>query len=324
MKDFTSSKWFMVLVSFGLALLLFFNANSNSTFFNNDSGSSNQPNFSVIAEEVPVSVKYDANEYFISDFKEKMSVVLKSSNRILLDTELNSETRHFVLEADLSGYKEGKHKVDIKVLNLPSGVTATLESPQISFDLEKRVSQSFNVHPKLNDNLFKNGYTLEGINLSPSQVTVTTGEKTMKNIDDVIVSVEQDKEIVSDFEKEYDVYAIDKEGNILTAIVDPAKVNVRIDVSTPSKSVPVKIKQSGKIPEGIKEYTFTSPVQNVEIIGSRDVIDEIEAVEVLVDTSTIKETKTGDYKIEKINNVTTNPETISVTITPKLVEKPKK
>ena len=314
----------MILVSFGLALLLFFNANSNTTFFSNQDKQNSQPSFSVIAEEVPITVKYDANEYFISEYKETMSVVLKSSNRILLDTELNIETRNFGLEADLSGYKSGKHKVDIKVMNLPAGVEATLESPQMTFDLEKRVTNSFTVHPKLNDNLLKNGYTLESINIVPDLVTVTTGKKTMSNIADVIVSVEQDKEIVSDFEKEYDVYAIDKSGNILSTIVNPAKVKVKIDVTAPSKSVPVKIKQAGKIPQGVKSYTFTSPIQNVEIIGPRDDIDAIEEVEVLVDTSTIKETKTGDYEIEKLSNVTMDPETISVTITPKLIEKQKK
>ncbi|MGX6961562.1 CdaR family protein [Vagococcus xieshaowenii] len=321
MKDFTSSKWFVILVSFGIALLLFFNANSDNNFFNSSSNSNTQPTFSVVAEEVPVSVKYDADAFFISAYKESMSVVLKSSNRILLDTEMNSETRNFMLQADLTGYKAGKHKVDIKALNLPAGVEVTLESPQITFDLEERITQTFNVHPKLNDNLLKNGYTLEDIGLTPESVAVTTGKKTMNKIADVIVSVDQDKEIVSDFEKEYDVYAIDNEGNILTTIIDPSKIKVNIDVTAPSKSVPVTIKQSGKIPDGVKSYSFTTPVQNVEIIGSRDVIDSINQVEVFVDTSTIKETKTGDYKIETINNVTMNPETVSVTITPKLVDK---
>ena len=323
MKNFTTSKWFTIGVSFLFALLLFLNANSDNNFFNSKDSQSTQPSFSAIAEEVPVIVKYDDSKFFVSDFKESMSVILKSSNRILLDTELNKETRHFTLEADLTGYKVGKHTVDIKVVNLSTGVKTTLESPQMTFNLEKRVSKTFNVHPKLNDNLLKNGYTLKDIALSPSSVVITTGEETMDKVADVIVSVEQDKEIVSDFEKEFDVYAIDKEGNILTTISDPAKIKVSIDVTAPSKSVPVKFTQSGKIPQGIEGYTFTSATQTVEVIGARDVIDNINEVEVLVDTSTIKETLKGDYKIEKISNVSMDPETISVTVTPKLSDKNK-
>lgn len=324
MNKFTSSKMFMSLLALAFAVILFVNANSTSGIFSKNKVLVSQPTLSAVANDVSIKVKYDDKKYFMSGYQETTTVYLKSSNKILLDTEANLETRKFSLEADLSKYKEGTYEVPVKIKNLSNGVEATLKDNKITVTIEKRETKKFNVQTKIHDNLLKNGYILDKISLDPSQVEITTGSKTMKAISDVLVSIDEQDGIMSDFSKKLEVYALDNKGNILSVISSPSTVLVNLKVTAPSKSVPIKFLQSGKIPSKIDRYDFISDTKNVEIVGSRELLDKIDEAHVLIDTSNITETGTNNYKVEPINGVKIYPSTVSVTVTPHAKEETKK
>lgn len=321
MNKVTSSNKFTALLALAFSLLLFFNANFPSGLFSKDENQPNIRTLEAVVSDVPIKLVYDDSQYFVSGHQETTTVYLSSTNRLLLDTETNEQTRKFVLEADLTNRQPGTYEVEVEVKNLTSGVKAELKDPKISVKLEKRMTKTFPVNVRINDDLLKNGYTIEETNVSPSEVEITAGEETINSITDVLVSIDQDQQISSDFSNRLDVYAIDAQGNVLNVIANPSTVMVSLNVIAPMKTVPLVIKQSGKIPEGVESYTFTSETQNVEITGPREIIDDIDEVIALVDTSTITETATNTYSIEEIDNVKLNPATVRITVTPKLAEK---
>ena len=83
-------------------------------------------------------MKYDSDKYFISGYSYGAEVYLTSTNRIKLDSEVNNDTRNFKIVADLTHSHPGTVSVNLRVENLPSGVTATVSPDKISVTIGKK------------------------------------------------------------------------------------------------------------------------------------------------------------------------------------------
>lgn len=321
MDKITSSQWFTRLLALFFALLLFFNVNSEGK----PVGINSNASLAAVAEQVPIRVKYDETKYYVASYEETTTVYLKSSNKVLLDIETNEQTRNFKVEADLTGYGEGTYEVPLKVTGLNQVVEATLKDKKLHVRIEKRESRVYDVTPKINDNLLKNGYTLENIMIEPEQVEITSGANTLDQIDQVVAALDDDRDLSDDLSKRVDVVALDKEGNVLSVIIVPTTVTMSVHVEAPSKSVPLKINQSGAIPSGIKSYEFTSEYENITISGPREALDKVTEIELFIDTTTIFDEKTDKFSLTPPENIKVDPVSVEVTITPiKSEAKPEK
>jgi len=136
-KRFFTKRLWLTLVSIFFAILLFLTANSVNY------GSRNQTTgllqtYNHTLENVPIDIKYDSNKYFISGYSYDTEVYLTSTNRVKLDSEINNDTRHFKVVADLSNAKEGTNKVPLEIKDLPSGVSAEASPTTINVTVGKK------------------------------------------------------------------------------------------------------------------------------------------------------------------------------------------
>ncbi|WP_314059236.1 CdaR family protein [uncultured Vagococcus sp.] len=320
MDKITDSKWFTRILALFFALLLFFNATAINQPLKSPTSDTG---LTTSVDDVPIKLKYDENKFYVAGYEATTTVYLKSSNQLLLDIESNSQTRNFKVEADLTSYSVGVYEVPLKVTGLNQAVRATLKDKNIQVRIEKRETRNFNVTTKVNDNLLKNGYSLENISVDPSQVAITSGTTTLDQIDQVVASLDDDRDLSDDLSKRVDVVALDKDGNVLSVIIDPTNVIMKVTVDAPSKSVPLTLKQSGSIPSGIASFKFDTSYENVKISGPREAIDQIESLEVYIDTSKITESKTDTYTITAPENVKVDPVAVEVNITAVKSDKPK-
>lgn len=320
MDKITDSRWFTRILALFFALLLFFNANSITNPIKNTNSDSG---LSASVDDVPIKLKYDENKFYVAGYEETTTVYLRSSNQLLLDIESNTQTRNFKVEADLTSYSEGVFEVPLEVTGLNQAVRATLKDKNIQVRIEKRETRTFDVTPKVNDNLLKNGYSLENISVDPSQVAITSGTTTLDQIDQVVASLDDDRDLSDDLSKRVDLVALDKEGNVLSVIIDPTNVIMKVTVDAPSKSVPLTLKQSGSIPSGIASFEFDSSYENVKISGPRAAIDQVESLDLYIDTSNLTESKTDTYTITAPENVKVDPVAVEVKITAIKSDKPK-
>ncbi len=320
MDKLTDSKWFTRILALCFALVLFFNANSINQPLKNPTS---QTGLEISVNDVPIKLKYDESKYYVAGYEETTTVYLRSSNQLLLDIESNSQTRNFKVEADLTSYAEGVFEVPLKVTGLNQAVRATLENKNIQVRIEKRETRNFEVTTKVNDNLLKNGYSLETISVEPSQVAITSGATTLDQIDQVVASLDDDRDLSDDLSKRVDIVALDKEGNVLSVIIEPTTVIMKVTVDAPSKSVPLVLKQSGSIPAGISSFQFDTSYENVTISGPREAIDQVESLEVYIDTSNMTESKTDTFTITAPENVKVEPVAVEVKITAVKSDKPK-
>lgn len=312
MNKIIQSKWFTLVLTLAFAILLFWNANSDTKIIKNQK----VPRMTSVAENVPIQLRFDDEHFYVSGFDPTTTVNLESNNKVLLDGETNELTRSFSIEADLTELGEGHHQVPLKIKNLNSAVTATLKDTKINVTIEKRDTRQFKVTPEIDDNLLKQGYTLGSITTDPGEVSITAGDKTLDSIDKVSAVLGDVRNLTEDMTKQVDLVALDKSGNTLGVILDPSTVEVFVNVTAPSKSVPLEIKQSGAIALGIEKFTFKPEMDNIVIYGARETIDSIDKLELLIDTTGITKKENESYAITAPDGVELDPGVVQVEVNP--------
>lgn len=313
MKNDRKSPWFIRILSLFFAILLYCNANS---FVISHKTNNTVTNLEATAENVPVNVTYNQDKYFISGYKESVSVELTSNNKILLDKESNAETRGFSVVMDLTKYSVGTHEVPLQIVGLPNSVKGTVKPNKLSVTIENKDSNSFKVEPAIDNKIYQDGYSTKEVTIDPMNVKVSGSESSIQEIDRVIAGVSERTNVTGNFSEKVQPYAVNKAGEPLNVRIEPDTVTVNVKVNVPSKRVKITPIQSGTIPKGIKDFTFTLKDDMVDIEGPKEVLDEINGIELKVDTTNIRETTTSSYSVVVPNGVKAIPEMVSITVKP--------
>ncbi len=319
MEKVTRSKSFISLLALFFAFLLFLNANAQN---NSDGiGRSLSKTSQVVLTNVPIVLKYDSNAYYVSGYEETANVTLISANRVLLDTEANPQTRNFSLIADLTQLGEGTHEVPLSIVNLSRSVSAEFEPREIYVTIEKKAMVEMPVSFSLGMNQLKEDYSIEKTTIKPNMIEVTSGENTIKSITQVVAVLPANKVIDGNLSDTAEVYALDKDGNRVSADLSPNKVTVNLEVKAPSKVVPIRFRQVGDYAKGVKNIVLDPNRTTVELFGPREVLDTIYYVDVDVDISGIKTETKQEITLPTLEHVTHEPHTVEVFIRPELEEK---
>ena len=131
--------------------MLFVYATSSSYQNNTGVRQVTSETYTNTVSNVPIDIKYDSENYFISGFTSEVSVALTGSNRVNLASEMQESTRKFRVVADLSKATEGTVEIPLKVENLPSGLTATVTPQKISVKIGKKASKKVEVRYLITD-----------------------------------------------------------------------------------------------------------------------------------------------------------------------------
>ncbi len=97
-------------------------------------------------------------------------------------------------------------------------------------------------------------------------------------------------------------------------IVEPESVAVSVLVERPSKTVPLNVRTTGELPEGLSMDEITAP-EEIEIFGRRAMLSEIDEIHTKeIDLSDIEESGEYEVEIDFPEGVTANDETVEVEI----------
>lgn len=168
------------------SIVLYFNANGQTV----QSTLSGNESYSQTVSNVPIQLLYDTDKYYIHGYENTATVKLSSANRVQLNAESNADTRTFRVTADLTNVGEGTHEVSLKVRNLSSAVTSRLQPETITVTIEKKVTKTFDVQTVVPSGSTPSGYELDKTNVDPDEVTITTGDKTLSEIHQVVAVVD--------------------------------------------------------------------------------------------------------------------------------------
>lgn len=293
------------------SLVLFFNANGSN--FQNSIATSEVHEETV--QDVPVSIEYDSDEYYIQGYEDTVDVALSGANRVQLNAETNEETRNFEVVADLTNLDEGTHDVPLEVENLSNSVDASVEPDTLTVTVERRVTRNFQIDTQEFEDRLQDGFELDEASISPQEVEVTSGEETMEEISRIAIvsNLEVINENISDT---FSLQAVDENGEELPTSLSPQTADVQLEVSAPEKEVSLSPSQVGDTPEGISDFDFQLNENSATITGAQHLLDEVDSLEVPVDVTDVTEPTTRNVNVEIPSQLSSDVNTVSVNITP--------
>ena len=111
--------------------------------------------------------------------------------------------------------------------------------------------------------------------------------------------------------------AYDKDGKMLDVEIVPSKINVDLSVTSPSKTVPIKVQPEGEISFGKAISSIQLNSSNVLVYGSQKALEQIQYVTGKIDVSNLKTDK--EYKVDLIKpkgvkSMSLNNVTASITL----------
>lgn len=297
------------------SIILYFNANGQ-TMQNTLSGNES---YSQTASDVSIQLLYDTDKYYIHGYENTTTVKLASANRIQLMAEANEDTRTFRVTADLAHLGEGTHEVPLKIKNLSSAVTAKLQPETITVTIEKKVTKDFEVKAILPTETTPSGYNLTETTVDPTKVTITTGDKTLAEIHQVVAKVNPSMITDDGVNSSVSVQALNSAGEPLSIVSDPVQVNVTSDAIKPKKTVSLYGIQQGTKGEGIKSYNFKFSELEAEVTGTTEQLAQIgDSIAVPIDISGITHRTTRTIQIPVEQGMSVSPKSVKVEIAPVL------
>ena len=227
--------WY-ILSSIFFALILFVYATSTNYQNNSNVRQNRSETYTNTITNVPIDVKYDSDEYFISGFSSEVSVSLTGSNRVTLASEMQESTRKFKIVAHLTNVKIGISEVKLSINNLPSGLTATVNPDKITVKVGKRVSKSVSVQTTITESQVAQGIQISNISFGDSKVTVFSDEDYMERIDHVEAVLPESDVISGHYTAVATLKAVDSNGTVIPSVISPYETTVKITTKTASSS----------------------------------------------------------------------------------------
>src|SRR5690606_37894822 len=189
----------------------------------------------------------------------------------------------------------GQHRVTIQTENFSDKLDVTVEPKTVDMVIEEKVTQQFKVEPEINNRLFAEGYILQSMTVEPSSVIVTGAKSVIESISYVKATVSTSEGINESFTREAAVKVLDSNLNKLDVIVEPQTVKVSVEVVEYSKSIPIKMKRTGRLPNGVSINRLDINLDSVKVYGPKSIIDSLEELIVEIDLSKVE--ASGEFEV---------------------------
>ncbi len=191
--------------------------------------------------------------------------------------EVDGQFKEGTVIADLSNVKAGTQTIALESAGFPEGFQVTITPLLVKVTVEEIQSKEVPVTVDVTGQP-EEGFTVGTAVTTPRRVYVTAPESQLKRITGARVTVDitgRDTALNGD----YKVEAVNAQGEVLQAAIQPAIVNVEVPITSPFSTVPLQLQFSGETPEGYAVASYKMSVNEVTIYGADDVLEPYEFYE---------------------------------------------
>ncbi|MGE6368331.1 CdaR family protein [Planococcus kocurii] len=268
MDKMMDNRWFLRITALLLAFLLFFSVQADD----NSAVTTDTSRVSEVIEEVELEVYHD-NSLMVSGVPKTADLHLSGPVSVV---QTARQLEDFTLFVDLRNLPMGEHQVPIQTENLSEQLTVRVDPAFVNVVIEERVSQEFRVDPEINERMLADGYILDNVSVDPETVIVTGPKSMIDAISFVKATVSGEQGVKESFNTAARVRVLAEDLTKLeSAEIEPAEVEVAVEVVEYSKTVPVRIEPIGKAGTGITIKNWSTTTEEIQIFGPKSVVDEI-------------------------------------------------
>lgn len=307
----------LLFVSLFLSIVIFIMVDRKIITFSSQSAE--------VLKEQNINVKYNEEQYVVEGLPQTVDVTLIGSKA---DLYIAKQSSNSGVTVDLTGLTPGTHKVNIEYEQGLSGIEYSVNPSIATVIIYKKVSDTRPLtYDLVNSEKIDSTLVVNGVKLDVDEVTIRGAEYKIDQVTTVkaLIDLEQlsAKETGTQTINNIDLKAYDVKGNIVDVEFVPLKVNAEIDLVSPSKVVPLNFVSEGTLSTGkaIENYSFSQ--NEIKIYGDFDTLNGINAIDVNVDVSDIKEDSSFKVEIKKpagIKSISTNYITVTLEITDSSME----
>jgi YbbR domain-containing protein len=312
MDKFVESKWFVRVVAFLLAFLLYITLNFDDFELAQRVDDSGQDT-SEILTNVPVQAYYDTENLYVSGLPEQVRVELSGPKSLI---ESAKRLRDFRLYVDMTDLELGTHRVAIKHKNFSDKLTVSIQPAVVEVSIEEKVTEPYSVKPEFNDSALAEGYQVDTVTVAPQEVKVTGSQSDIEKIAFVKAALTSGQQIDEETTATANVQVLDGDLNKLDVKVEPETVQMSISVKNPSKKVEIKAVPKGEPPTEMKIVSLEPDIDEVTVYGKEAVLEELEEIVLPVDISSVTKDTTMTVPVELGNGINfTSPQVVKVKVT---------
>ena len=263
--------------------------------------------YAEILSDQQVTAVYNEELYVVEGLPDTVDITLVGQRRHIF---LAKQSPAKGVSVDLTGLKPGNHKVTLKYTQRLKSLDYKLDPENVTVTIYEKVSDTrtltYDVLHK--DNLDKKLY-ISDIELDRTDVIIKGAEYKLKQVASVkalvdVNEIPNPKAGEIEF-KDVPLVAYDTDGMILDDVeIVPKTVKAKLTITSPSKEVPIKVVPKGDLAFGrsIKSMVLSSTL--VTIYGEQAAVDEIEQLEVEIDTKGLAKDKEYHVTLKKPSGIT--------------------
>lgn len=294
MDKWLNSRWFIKIISFFIALMIYMMVNTGDI--------NNQPgvlpaisNVNYTLEEVELNVYYNEDEFEIMEVPSHVQVNLRGPQNVITRFQFARSTYEIFI--DVRNLGSGTHYVRVQHQGFPNELTVVTVPQTVAVKIEEKRTVSLPINiDVINEGELEDGYTLGTPIVNPSTVEITAASSIVNEIGGVrgVVDVAGVTETIN---KSVTLRVYDKNGKELDILANPTVVDVKVPIISPSKNIPIRIKPIGETAEGLSIKSMLVTPSEITIFGPLGVINDIEYIEIPIDISDINETTVLEVEV---------------------------
>lgn len=304
----------LLFVSLFLAIVIFIMIDQKIIVFTD--------NAAEVLKNQPVTAIYNEEAYVVEGLPETVDITLIGSKT---DLYIARQSSSHEVTVDLNGLKPGTHKVNVEYNQNVGNIDYMVNPSTATVIIYQKVSETRTLsYDVLNQDSLDPTLVIDSVDYSTDKVVIKGAEHQLKNVASVKALVDINNLVTQEAGtvslKDVPLKAYDNEGNVVDVEMVPSKIDVNVNISSPSKEVPIKVIPSGEVNFGLAIDSIDTNETKVTVYGDEATLADLKYIPVEIDVSDLKEDR--EYKLElskpvgvrsmSVNNVTVTVKLSSV------------
>lgn len=308
-ENWLTKKNTLLFISLFLAITLFIVIDQKILVFTD--------NTAEVLKNQPVDIIYNEEAYVVEGLPETVDITLIGSKTDLYIAKQSSSQK---VTVDLSGLKPGTHKVNITYSQNAGNIEYMVNPSVATVIISQKVSETRTLSVDIiNKDKLDSTLTIKNINYDTDKIVIKGSEKTLKKVATVkaLINVNDivSQQVGTTTVKDVPLIAYDENGDVVDVEIVPQKLDVELEIASPSKEVPIKVIPKGEVSFGLAISSMNVSETKVTVYGDEETLASLTSIPVEIDVNGLQENK--EYKVELskpvgINSLSVNNVTVTV------------
>lgn len=253
---------------------------------------------SEILSNQPVSAIYNQERYVVEGIPESVDIILMGRKS---DLYLAKQLGDHKIILDLSNYKTGEYRVNLKYNHTVASISYKLDPSSVVVKIsEKESATRILTYDLLNQDKMDSKLNVSDVKLKESEVYIKGARETLDKVATVKALIDLTTlDLTSSGTYTVDslpMVAYDENGVPINNVeIVPSTASATIKVDSYYADVPVKVVPIGNLASGYAIATSKSSVNSVRIYGEQSVVNAVSYVSAEIDVDNISSNK--EYKV---------------------------